>query len=593
VSDAKPSHVPTRGLLRWAREGLADLLEPLVSRRGMAILFLASATVLATAGWLRPPLSHDIRSIHLPLGTWAGAVPHAAPNDMPGGDVANRSLQHGAPDSAGDAASPSPGEILRGPRRLVPSSPGMVLLALIAVSAVVVWRSPRQLATVAGLLLAVSLAANAAVLLNHPALIELLDHEYEQRRQIADMSAESPEGNPMSPEEDPMADPYNGRIGLAGAPVADEQRGDLFRGSVYLLYGVWLVPYCGAVVLLASRGTVWWRGGQLVAWTLLGVGLACAAGERRLAADYHWYRAHCLEARCDYDGAREALDEAVARFPQLERLERTWLFRGKLDYREKRQTGPAKFFHAYQLARDRTRPRAIAYQQDLPWLIARTHDYREGLISLPSGYDLTLQPGVADVGTKDTRRGHYLPGMTTPGTPFFEAYWFAATWEPLRASFLMDELLAEGGDRFPAVRNQAGRLWANAGLHYYLRGELLTDEGLVYSEQNLRLTAAQHAWRRATELDPGRLDCSFYLGMVQARSDRNHPERADELFSPLLLESADRALRADILNVVGDAYFDAGQMEEARRRYVESFDVFNLPGVSKINYRAQRRLGGL
>ncbi len=391
-----------------------------------------------------------------------------------------------------------------------------------------------------------------------------------------------------------MADPYNGRIGLAGAPTGDEQAGDLARGWVYLLYGIWLIPYCAAAVLLASpapRASQRWV--RLGLWVLLGIVLAAAACGRRLAAEYYWERARSLEGACDAQAARDAVQTAIRFFPELERLERTWLLLGKLDYLQGRHTLHARLFHAHQLARDKTRPRAVCFREDIPWSIARTNDYREGLVSLPAGYDLTLQPGVADVGARDNRRGHYLQGLITPGTTLFVTYWYAQAWEPLRATFLMDEVLAAGGDRHAALRNEAGRLWTNAGLQYYLRGELLTDEGLVYSEQNLRLSAAEAAWRRAAELDPDRFDCAFYLGTVAARVDRSRPERAQEAFQPLLDGCADRALRADILNIVGDAYFEASRMSEARRRYVESFDVFNMPGVDKINYRAQRRLGGL
>src|SRR5262249_34028780 len=120
-----------------------------------------------------------------------------------------------------------------------------------AAALAVLWR-PDRLGVAAGLLLCGALGANAAAAFNHPALIEMLDREYEQRRQIASMSAESPEGNPMSPEENPMADANNGRVALAGAPLADEQRADLVRGSVYLLYGSWLVPWAAAGILFGS-----------------------------------------------------------------------------------------------------------------------------------------------------------------------------------------------------------------------------------------------------------------------------------------------------------------------------------------------------
>src|SRR3979411_2302448 len=54
-------------MLRLPFECLAAGAEVPVSRRGVPLLFLAFAVVLATAGWLRPPLSPDIRGIHLPL----------------------------------------------------------------------------------------------------------------------------------------------------------------------------------------------------------------------------------------------------------------------------------------------------------------------------------------------------------------------------------------------------------------------------------------------------------------------------------------------------------------------------------------------
>src|SRR5262249_38694618 len=108
-----------------------------------------------------------------------------------------------------------------------------------------------------------------------------------------------------------------------------------------------------------------------------------------------------------------------------------------------------------------------------------------------------------------------------------------------------------------------------------------------------RLMAAQDAWQRAVEVNPAKRDCAFYLGMLRTRLERSQPEQVEADFAPMLKGLADRALRADVLNVLGDAFFEAGRMIEAQRRSVESFDVFSLPGVGKINYRAQRRLGGL
>ena len=105
------------------------------------------------------------------------------------------------------------------------------------------------------------------------------------------------------------------------------------------------------------------------------------------------------------------------------------------------------------------------------------------------------------------------------------------------------------------------------------------------------MTAAQDSWRRALDLTPGRRDCGFYLGLVQARTDRDHPERVEAAFRPMVTRLADQILLGDILNTVGNAYFEAGQVIEARRRYAHSYDVFCLPKA--INLEAQKQLGGM
>src|SRR5262249_22674289 len=142
VTDANPTAGRPWRVAAW----VAALADAVVSRRGLAVLFLAGAAALATAGWLRPPLSPGIRGVHLPLGV-------------------------------GNEGKPTPESILAGPRRVVPTSAGVILLALIGAGLVVVLRRPDRLGVVAGVLLCASVAGNAAAALNHPALIELLEHE--------------------------------------------------------------------------------------------------------------------------------------------------------------------------------------------------------------------------------------------------------------------------------------------------------------------------------------------------------------------------------------------------------------------------------
>src|SRR5437868_4022231 len=301
-------------MLHVLLRGVAALLEGMLSRRGLASAFLLGATTLVMGGWLRPPLSADIRGVSIPLG------------------IGKKTL----------AAE----EILQGPERLPADSAGLLLLAVIAAGTALVLWHPQALGLVAGLLLCSALAANAAVAFNHPALIEMLDREFEQRRQIASMSAETPEGTPMSPEENPMAAPNNGRIGLAGAPEADEQRADFMRGWVYVLYGYWLIPWALAGVLFGSPGPLRRRCAAAALWTVLGVAMAGFVCSERLHAEYQWSRALTLEGQGDYGAAQEALQAAVALFPEFEQLERTWLLAGKLDYRQRRATPAARFFHA-------------------------------------------------------------------------------------------------------------------------------------------------------------------------------------------------------------------------------------------------------
>src|SRR5438128_268440 len=102
VSNTLVSQAGPAGLLRRLLQGIGTVVERIVSRRGLALLFLAGAAVLALAGWLRPPLSPDLRSIHLPLGIWPGA-------------------------------GPAPEDVLDGPRRIPPDSAGGLALALLLI----------------------------------------------------------------------------------------------------------------------------------------------------------------------------------------------------------------------------------------------------------------------------------------------------------------------------------------------------------------------------------------------------------------------------------------------------------------------------
>src|SRR5262249_657320 len=156
-----------------------------------------------------------------------------------------------------------------------------VLLALVALGTAAVLRRPRRLGMVSGLLLAAAIAGNAAAALNHPALVECMDREYEQRRQIVESV------NIPTMQEDPMAPRANGRIGATGALEGDEQRGDPVRGWVYLLHGLWLVPWAVAGILFGSTGPLPRRLRHAGGWAGLGMALAGLVCSQRLAAEYY------------------------------------------------------------------------------------------------------------------------------------------------------------------------------------------------------------------------------------------------------------------------------------------------------------------
>jgi hypothetical protein len=103
--------------------------------------------------------------------------------------------------------------------------------------------------------------------------------------------------------------------------------------------------------------------------------------------------------------------------------------------------------------------------------------------------------------------------------------------------------------------------------------------------------AAQDAWQRAREANPWQYDTLFLLASARGKVDRARPRRLQEEYSPLLDVLADRFLKADMFDLLGDAYFEAGHMNDARLRYADSAQAFTLPKV--INHRALMGLGGL
>jgi tetratricopeptide (TPR) repeat protein len=262
-------------------------------------------------------------------------------------------------------------------------------------------------------------------------------------------------------------------------------------------------------------------------WAFAGLLLTAIACFPRLHAEYYWARARILELQGDHGGARAALDRAVGLMPAFASMERTWLLAGKLDYYEGKTTLQERFFKSHQLAYDRQRPLAKAFMRDED--------------SATGGKELAVRRQLSkilvDTGLTDLRKANSVVQQEDawrPGVPYFNEPGF-----------------------YPP-----------------------------------RIMAAQEAWQEAAWLlDWKRRNAFFYLGETTAHNDRYRPEVTEAAFSIMLDHLADRVLRADIQSTLGNAYFEAGDFNEARKRYQQSIKAFMLPKI--INYRGQKGLGGL
>jgi hypothetical protein len=243
-----------------------------------------------------------------------------------------------------------------------------------------------------------------------------------------------------------------------------------------------------------------------------------------------------------------------------------------LDFAAGAHTSYQRFYVAFQLARDKTAPRAVTVSQDIPWLITDPHPQRLRLIALDPVPGTPLPDPLADKAATPTGDDR----LDSHEDRFVQEYKAARDRDVRQAIAVMANLRTDFSAA-PPVRAQAARLWSNFALNEY--------------HEKTSLTSTFDAWQRATALDPLRRDCAFYLGTLQARIDRDRPEHVQSELRPILADIGDQVLNAEILNTLGNACFEAGWLTEARRLYAESYDVFCLP--KSINFRAQRKLGGL
>lgn len=364
------------------------LAEAVASARGVGLAFLGLAAFLGASPWLRPPLSPDVSAMAVPAVAAAGA---------------------------------SDSSLLDRPADQRLDSVGVAVVAVAALGALVVFWDPAWTGAMAGVLLAVALAANAAVALNHPLLVERMDFEHDMRCQMPGFLDQA--------EANVLTNRGNSRV--PGDAVSDGHRGDPARGWQYLLYGWWLVPLGAAGVLFGARGQLPRRLAVLSAWAGAGLALAVAVCLPRLRAEYHWLRARIEESRGRYLEAREHLDWAAYEMPDFRVMERSWLLAGRIAFAQGRGSPQAWYFRIHQLE-PRERPRARDMLRELapspkyarPEPVSREY----ARVYTEAGLGVFRQAGRA-VPQDAWRKGRSFfeaPGFYPPRLVAAQGYWKAA-----------------------------------------------------------------------------------------------------------------------------------------------------------------------
>jgi hypothetical protein len=348
-------------LLGW----LSTCVELPLSRRGLPLCFLATAAIFTLVGWVRPELSHDLRSFHLSLGL------------VRSGDT-NTPIQ------------------LHGKRSIPPDSVGVLLWGVIAVGAVVVVLRPERSGVVAGVLLCAATAGHFAVMLN-PNLMEALDLEYEQRQRAVAVLGVT--------QTTMLSGGSTDRLGPLAAPGGDDERAGMVRGWFYLYHGRYLVPWALLGVLLGCGGTLTRRLLLGLGWSLLAVAVGMALYLPQLCAEVMWQRARYLQGKGDNAAAALACAEALAWSPAMAHQQRTWMLRGKIDYQLGRGTPAGEFFRAYQFGRTKESPRDRNRLVDITWPIKRGSD---PVPPVPPGGPI---PGTAPMGAPSLERRYALALM--------------------------------------------------------------------------------------------------------------------------------------------------------------------------------------
>ena len=318
--------------------GLAWLLERALSRRGLAVSILVLMGVLSWGPWLRPPLSRDFRGTHLSWG-----IVHGSSVDPIGGR-----------------------EI---PRLRPFLGIGSILLIALAGSgaAILVW--PRLAGWIYAGQLVLVMAAVAACLFNHPALIEYLDAESEQRAELSRLFSANHDDllTGRSPDRTAeLRDPRNRPKNFG------YREGQTLAGWRYQMSGPWLFGVTLLAMIIHVKGS--WRQRMMLTITVLMIGVAVSTVVcwRRLQAERYLAQAYALERDNEHRQALDACEDAVRVFPDFANTRRYWLQTGRLAFRLGQQNDRELLFRAHQLLRSRNLDAAEGLMA--PWLNNNLND---------------------------------------------------------------------------------------------------------------------------------------------------------------------------------------------------------------------------
>ena len=234
-----------------------------------------------------------------------------------------------------------PDDLLR-KRRLRWDSIALPLLLVCATGIVCVLIEPRLLHVFCGMVAILGIAGLAALMLNHPRLIEELDNEIIPRRDSrflmgthGDFLLSSKTGPRIE-----LRHQYNGFIEFSTDPE------DPTHSWFFLAWSPWLVMVALFLAGAAVEGNWKRRFGWVALWSLAGCLLAGVVTSRRLQAEYHWIRAGQMEANNQFAKAHEQLDLVEEAMPSFADTQRMWTARGRLDVRSDRESVEAIVFRA-------------------------------------------------------------------------------------------------------------------------------------------------------------------------------------------------------------------------------------------------------